>query len=82
MRIVMLSPAPPPTHQRIIAKARYANVDKMNYEAPLLAVDHVIVHRATYLVSWRFIPVSAAILRNGRTATISRAALASHHPNW
>ncbi len=61
MRIVMLiASAAAYFINGIIAKARYANVDKMNYEAPLTSlvwITSIVSIALTYLVSWLIIPV-------------------------
>jgi K(+)-stimulated pyrophosphate-energized sodium pump len=61
MRIVMLvASAAAYFINGIIAKARYGNVDEMNYEAPLTSlvwITSVVSIVFTYVISWRIIPM-------------------------
>jgi K(+)-stimulated pyrophosphate-energized sodium pump len=61
MRIVMLvASAAAYFINGIIAKARYGNVDEMNYEAPLTSlvwITSVVSIIFTYVISWRIIPM-------------------------
>src|SRR6058998_3019113 len=61
MRIVMLAAAAAAYFiNAAIAKARYASVDKMNYEAPLTSlvwITSIVSIALTYLISWLVIPV-------------------------
>jgi len=64
MRIVMLiASAAAYFINGLIAKARYANVDEMNYEAPLTSlvwITSLVSIALTYLVSWKIIPMLGA----------------------
>jgi K(+)-stimulated pyrophosphate-energized sodium pump len=61
MRIVMLiASAAAYFINGIIAKAKYGNVDEMNYEAPLTSlvwITSIVSIALTYLVSWKIIPM-------------------------
>ncbi len=60
MRIVMLiASAAAYFINGVIAKARYGNVDKMNYEAPLTSlvwITSIVSIALTYLISWLIVP--------------------------
>jgi K(+)-stimulated pyrophosphate-energized sodium pump len=61
MRIVMLiASAAAYFINGIIAKAKYGNVDEMNFEAPLTSlvwITSIVSIAHTYLVSWKIIPM-------------------------
>jgi len=61
MRIVMLiASAAAYVINGIIAKAKYGNVDEMNFEAPLTSlvwITSIVSIALTYLVSWKIIPM-------------------------
>jgi len=61
MRIVMLiASAAAYFINGIIAKAKYGNVDEMNFEAPLTSlvwITSIVSIALTYLVSWKIIPM-------------------------
>ena len=72
-----------------IAKARYANVDKMNFEAPLTSlvwITSIVSIAMTYVISERDHPApSAATARSGGSSPPSSPAArwpARSSPNW
>jgi len=75
MRIVMLvASAAAYFINGLIAKARYSNVDEMNYEAPLTSlvwITSAVSIAFTYVVSSLIIRRWAAILRNGGNSPLS-----------